>query len=55
MVGATETNKGPEVAPMGMVIIMDVLLHELMVTAAPFSNTRLPFWELANPEPEITT
>jgi len=55
MLGAMETSKGPEVAPVGIVIVMDVLLQVLMVTAAPFSRTALPPCEAPKPEPEITT
>jgi len=55
MLGATETSKGPEVAPGGIVIVMDVPLQVLIVTAAPFSRTALPPCEAPKPEPEITT
>ena len=55
MLGATETSKGPEVAPAGMVIVMEVSLQELTVADAPFSRTTLLPCEAANPEPEITT
>ena len=55
MLGATETTKGPEVAPAGMVMVMELLLQELMVTAAPFSVTMLLPCPAANPVPEITT
>jgi hypothetical protein len=55
MLGATETAKGPEVAPVGIVMVMDVLLQELIVTSPPFSRTPLLPWEAPNPEPEITT
>ena len=53
--GATETSNGPDVAPAGIVIVIDVPLHVLIVTAAPFSSTPLPPCEPPNPEPEITT
>ena len=39
---ATETTSGPDVAPDGIVMEMDVALHELMVTGAPFRFTTLP-------------
>ena len=55
MLGAMETSKGPEVAPGGIVIVMDVPLQVLVVTAAPFSRTALPPCEAPKPEPEITT
>jgi hypothetical protein len=42
MFGATKTNTGPDVAPAGIVIAMEVALHELMVTAIPFKYTTLP-------------
>ena len=41
MLGATETSKGPEVAPAGIVIVMEVSLQELTVANAPFSRTTL--------------
>ena len=43
MLGATETTKGPETAPDGMVMLSEVLLQVLIVTGAPFSVTLLPF------------
>jgi hypothetical protein len=55
MLGAMETNKGPEVAPAGMVMVMDVPLQVLIVTAAPFNRTALPPCVAPKPEPEITT
>ena len=55
MLGATDTSKGPEVAPAGMVMLSDVLLQVLTVTAAPFSSTALPPCGAPNPEPDITT
>jgi hypothetical protein len=53
--GATETSNGPVVAPAGMVIVIDVLLHALIVTAEPFNRTALPPCVPPNPVPEITT
>ena len=41
MLGATETTTKPEVAPVGTVNTIDVLLHWLIVTGVPFSRTRL--------------
>src|SRR5229473_1499025 len=55
MLGATDTTKGPEVAPDGIVMVMDVALQELIVTSAPFSSTTLLPWEAPNPVPEINT
>ena len=42
MLGATETTRGPEVTPAGIVMEMDVALQELIVTGALFRVTRLP-------------
>src|SRR5205823_9853385 len=55
MLGATETTSGPEVAPLGIAMVMEVPLHELIVTGASFSRTTLPPCEAPNPEPESTT
>ena len=55
MLGATETSNGPDVAPGGMVIVMDVALQLLMVTGAPFSSTALPPCVAPKPEPVSTT
>jgi len=55
MFGATETSNGPEVAPGGMVIVIDVALQRLIVTAAPFSRTALLPCVPPKPVPEITT
>ncbi len=55
MLGAMEASKDPEVAPAGIVILIDVPLQVLMVTAAPFSNTALPLCWAPNPVPVITT
>ena len=55
MLGATETSKSPEVAPTGMVMLIDVLLQVLIVTAVPFSRTALAPCKAPKPEPEITT
>jgi hypothetical protein len=41
MLGATETANGPVVAPVGIVMLIELLLHELTVTAAAFSTTKL--------------
>jgi hypothetical protein len=55
MPGATETTNGPEAAPTGIVMLIDVALQVLMVTAVPFSRTTLFPWEAPNPVPEINT
>ncbi len=55
MLGATETNNGPEVAPTGIVMLIDVPLQVLIVTATPFSRTTLPPCVAPKPEPDITT
>jgi len=55
MLGATDTSIGPVVAPAGMLMVIDVSLQLLIVTAAPFSNTALPPCVAPNPDPEITT
>ena len=55
MLGATDTTNGPEVAPTGMVVLIDVLFHVLIVTPAPFSITTLFPCEAPNPVPDITT
>jgi hypothetical protein len=39
--GATDTTIGPEVAPAGMVMLMEVPLQVLMVTGDPFRSTTL--------------
>ena len=41
MLGATETTRRPEVAPAGIVVPIELECHELMVTTAPLSSTRL--------------
>jgi len=55
MVGATDTNSGPEVAPTGIVIPIVVLLHKSIVIGALFNVTKLPPWEAPNPVPSIAT
>jgi hypothetical protein len=55
MLGATDTTSGPDVAPVGMLIDMDVLLHVLTVTAAPFRSTRLLPWDWPKPFPVTVT
>jgi hypothetical protein len=41
MLGATDTTKSPEVAPVGIAMVIDVALQELIVVATPCSNTVL--------------
>ena len=41
MLGATETTIGPDVAPEGMVTVMELALQESTVTGAPFKLTTL--------------
>src|ERR1700683_4964213 len=55
MPGPTSTLKSPELAPAGIVMVIDVALHELTVTDISLSSTRLLPCEAPNPEPEITT
>src|SRR5258708_3919749 len=55
MLGATETSTDPELAPVGMVMLIDVPIQVLTVTAAPFSSPALPPCGAPNPEPDITT
>jgi len=55
MFGATDTSNGPELAPTGIVMLIDVPLQLLMVTAAPFSSTALLPCVAPKPVPEITT
>jgi hypothetical protein len=40
--GATETSINPEVAPEGIVTVIEVLLQALIVTGALFKKTSLP-------------
>src|SRR5215470_2661977 len=55
MFGATDTSSGPEVAPVGIVMLTDVALQLLMVTATSFSSTSLAPCEAPKPVPEIST
>src|SRR5260370_12173912 len=55
MRGAMEGSKAREAAPAGIVMLIDVPLQVLMVTAAPFSRTALPLCVAPKPVPEITT
>src|SRR5215467_7355676 len=54
MVGATQTTKGPEVAAVGTLTVIEVELQEFTVAAVPFRRTTLlPCGP--KPEPEMTT
>src|SRR5215470_10664312 len=55
MLGPKRTHISPVVAPAGIVMVIEVALHELMVTGASFRTTVLVPCEEPNPEPEITT
>jgi len=55
MLGATSTDITPDVAPAGIVTVIEVALHELIVTGASFNKTTLDPCEAPNPVPEITT
>jgi hypothetical protein len=55
MLGATDTARGPEVAPEGIVIVNEVGLQELIVTSPSFSVTMLLPWGVPKPVPVITT
>jgi hypothetical protein len=55
IVGATDTTRRPLLAPVGIVSVMDVPLHELIVTGASFKYTRLFPWEEPKPFPVSTT
>ena len=55
MLGATETNNGPEVAPAGIVMTRNVLLQELIVIGTLFSVTKLPPCAAPKPVPVIST
>jgi hypothetical protein len=54
MLGPTETTRGPEVAPDGIVMVIDVALQKLIGTRAPLSVTMLLPCEAPKPDPEIT-
>jgi hypothetical protein len=55
MLGATETIMGPEVAPVGIVMLIDVLFQVLIVTGIPLKITALVLCDAPNPEPEMIT
>jgi hypothetical protein len=55
MLGATETTIGPEVAPKGTVIVIELALQLFMVTGTPFSVTVLLPCEDPKAVPDINT
>jgi hypothetical protein len=55
MLGCTETSSGPEVAPEGIVMTIEVLVHELTVTGTSLSVAKLPFCEAPKPDPLMST
>jgi hypothetical protein len=55
MLGATDTTSGPDVAPDGIVMIIDVAVQEFTVTGTSFKSTELLPCMPPNPEPEIAT
>jgi hypothetical protein len=46
--------RGPDVAPLGTVATMDVLLQELIVMAVSFKVTALPLCVAPKPDPAMT-
>ena len=55
MLGATATVSGPEVAPGGMVTLIEVALQAFTVIAKPFRNTTLLPCNVPKPVPEMVT
>jgi hypothetical protein len=55
MLGASDTNNAPDVAPVGTVAVIEVAFQELIVIGALFSITELPLCVAPNPVPVITT
>lgn len=55
MLGATETTNEPDVAPVGMVTVMELALQLLTVTGAPFRVTVLVPCEDPKAVPDIKT
>ena len=53
--GATDTTNGPEVAPVGIVMPIEVALQEFTVAAVPFSSTWLLLCVAPKPVPVIIT
>jgi len=55
ILGFTQTAKYPEVAPVGIVIVIDVLLQELIDAGRSFTNTVLAPCVVPNPVPDMST
>src|SRR6266700_3676311 len=55
MLGATETDSTPDVAPAGIVMMIAVSLQELIVTGLLLSITALPPADAPKPEPVMAT
>src|SRR2546425_13213526 len=55
MLGATNTVSGPDVAPAGIVALIEPALHELTTSCVPFRSARLLPCEVPKPDPEIET
>ena len=55
ILGATETIIGPDVAPAGTVMVIELSLQLVIVTGAPFSVTALLPCENPNAVPDINT
>jgi hypothetical protein len=55
MLGATETTSGPEVAPLGIVPVIEVALHAVIVTGLSFKRTTPLPVEAPKFDPLITT
>jgi hypothetical protein len=55
MLGATETTKGPDVAPEGIVMVIEPALQLFTVTGVPFSITTLLPCADPKPVPDINT
>src|SRR5579864_445877 len=55
MLGATDTTNGPEVAPVGIVMLILVAVHEFTVIEVLFSSTALLPCVLPKPVPVIVT
>src|SRR5580658_5284319 len=55
ILGATDTSRGPDVAPAGIVTMIEVLFQESIVKGRSFSVTWLPFCDTPKPLPVIVT
>jgi hypothetical protein len=55
MLGATDTTKYPELAPVGIVIVIEVALHEFTVATVPLNKTVLLPCVDPNPVPVMVT